>query len=183
MSNSPFGIRHRFGDCYATWYANKKAGNLVGHFGFLPSDQEDLFQSLIEKLLERWPQYDPSHIKPGVFVSWAIKLGVKDLIRQQRQRQKFEPTESIPIDPEEADELLQDEASISSADPTTALVLSLDVATILSRLPADLRQIADLLQSHPPVEIERKTGRSRQSIRLAIRQIREAFVQGGYGDA
>lgn len=181
MSNSPFKIKHRHGDCYATWYARKKARSLVGHFGFVPSDQDDLFQTLIVKLLERWPQFDPGHIKPGRFISWAIKLGVKDLIRDQRQRQKFEPTESIPVEPAAADETFGDVTGCHAADPSVATSLKLDVATILARLPPDIRHIAELLQSNTLAEIERQTGKSRQSLRSAAQKIRAAFERAGYG--
>lgn len=183
MSDSPFDITHRYGTCYTTWYARKQARSLIGHFGFVPSDQDDLFQTLIVKLLERWPQFDPSHIEPGRFVSWAIKLGVKDLIRDQRQRQKFEPAASIPVEPAAADDTFGDVTGCHATDPSVATSLKLDVATILARLPPDIRRIAELLKSNTLAEIERQTGKSRQSLRSAAREIRAAFERAGYGDA
>ena len=53
MPSSPFGHPHKKGKCYATWYAKKKARELVGHFGFTSSDQDDIEQSLLLSLMER----------------------------------------------------------------------------------------------------------------------------------
>ena len=58
MNDSPFGLAHQHGDCYATWYAKKKAAELIGHFKFNESDREDIEQTLLLKLIERWPRFD-----------------------------------------------------------------------------------------------------------------------------
>lgn len=180
MSDSPFGHAHKHGDCYATWYARKKAAELIGHFGFVESDEEDLAQTLLLKLLERWPQFNPNQASPGRFISWAIQKGVADLVRDKQQQNEFEPTVPVPVEPFAADEEFGDMSSCRVADPSAQASLRMDVATVLQRLPPELRQVAELLQQHSVAEIVRLTGKSRSAIRYAARQIREAFVQAGF---
>ena len=83
MSISPFGIKHRGGDCYATWYAQKKAAELAGKYGFAADEDEDLAQDLALHLLRQWPQYDPSKGKPTTFIQNVIDTKVCQLIRDQ----------------------------------------------------------------------------------------------------
>lgn len=183
MPSSPFGHPHTQGACYATWYAEKKARVLVGHFGFTASDQEDIQQLLLLALLERWPKFNSAEISPQEFISWAIGRTVAELIRQQQRRQAAEPTQYQPID-----ELLNDEeaslpAACIEADPTPAIDLALDIEVVLSRLPPAVQETARELRTGNISEVARRLGLSRRTIRDRVRQLREAFVRAGYGDA
>lgn len=183
MPSSPFGHPHTKGACYATWYAQKKARVLVGHFGFTSSDQEDIQQQLLLSLLERWPKFNPAESSPQEFISWAIGRIVADLIRDQQRRHAAEPTQCQPID-----ELINDEeaslpASCIESDPVPVIDLALDIEVVLSRLPPAVQETARELRTGNISEVARRLGLSRRTIRDRVRLLREAFVRAGYGDA
>ncbi|MBL8810625.1 MAG: sigma-70 family RNA polymerase sigma factor [Planctomycetaceae bacterium] len=183
MPSSPFGHPHRKGPCYATYYAKKKAHELVGHFGFTSSDQDDLEQSLLVSLMERWPKYEASECTPQEFISWAIGKGVAEQVRERQARNHFEPTDGLSLE-----DLINDEeellpASCVQADHAHAIDLSVDIEQVLASLPPDVQKTARLLMTENMSEAARKSGVSRRTIRDRARIIREAFERAGYGDA
>ena len=118
---------------------------------------------------------------PGQFVSWAIKKGVADIIRDQQQQIEFEPTVSIP--PDDADDEFGDLPDCSVPDPSHLSALQMDVKSVLERLPPELREVGELLQEHSAAEVEVLTGKSRSAIRHAMSRIRQAFVDEGFEHA
>ena len=183
MPSSPFGHAHAKGGCYATWYAKKKSKELVGHFGFTSSDQDDIEQQLLLSLLERWPKFNPQECSALEFISWAIGRAVADLIREQQRRQNAEPTQCQPVDELIAD----DEASLPAAciesDPVPAIDLVLDIEVVLLRLPPQVQETARELKTGNVCEVARRLGLSRRTVRSRLQLIRQAFEQAGYGDA
>ncbi len=182
MPSSPFGHPHKKGKCYATWYAKKKARELVGHFGFTSSDQDDIEQSLLLSLMERWPKYEASECSPQEFISWAIGKGVAEQVREQQARNRFEPTDGLSLEDlvNDEDELLP--ASCVQADHAPVIDLSLDIEQVLANLPPDVQETARLLKTENISETARQLGVSRRTIRDRMRIIGQALVRAGIGD-
>lgn len=183
MPPSPFGHSHKHGDCYATWYAKKKAGELAGQCGFSRSDEEDIEQSLLLGLLERWPKFNSDECSPNEFISWAIGRGVADLIRDQQRRREFEPTETQPIE-----HLLRSEdeavpANCVEEDHAPHLDLQMDLEEILSDLPPEIEQVGRLLMTGNISQAARQLGISRRTVRDRVQKLREALVAAGYEHA
>ena len=179
MQHSPFGHAHSHGDCYATWYAKKKSAELVGHYNFNSSDREDIEQSLLFSLMDHWPDYQSDKSSPRAFIAWVIKISIAKIVRNRLQEMKFEPTVPVHVEQLLADQELR-ESRAEIDDETHTINLKLDIHVIKEKLPADLREIAELLQSHSVTEITQLTGKSRQAIRIAIRQIRKVFEEAGF---
>ncbi|MCA8985811.1 MAG: sigma factor [Planctomycetaceae bacterium] len=185
MSDSPFGIKHKGGDCYATWYAQKKAAELAGKYGFAADEDEDLAQDLALHLLCQWPQYDPSKGKPTTFIQNVIDTKVCQLIRDQCDpKRDFRRLRSLSDGDEAAEYGLFDgvrgQPELSDQD---SFELQSDFADITARLPEELRQIADLLKTKCPHAVAQEFGIPESTVRKRIGELREYFEQAGYGDA
>lgn len=180
MSDSPFGHSHQHGDCYAAWYAKKKAQELAGQCGFSRSDGDDIEQSLLLGLMERWPKFNPEECSPKEFISWAIGRGVADLIRDQQRRHEFEPTETQPIERLLSDDAVSIPASCVEDDPVPHLDLKIDLETILATLPPEIEQVGRLLMSGNISQAARELGISRRTVRDRVQKLREALQAAGY---
>ena len=183
MPSSPFDHPHRKGRCYATWFAKRKSFELVGHFGFTESDREDNEQQLLVSLMQRWPKFNSAECTPNEFISWAIGVGIRDLVREQQNRNEFLPTECEPLE-----DLLGDEeellpASCVHPDHAPAVELSVDLAEVLARLPSEVQYTAQLLVHNNICDVARELGLSRRTIRNRVQVIREALEAAGYGTA
>lgn len=185
MSDSPFGIKHKRGDCYATWYTQRKAAELAGKYGFAEDEDEDLAQDLALHLLRQWPKYDPSKGKPTTFIQNVIDTKVCRLIRDQCDpKRDFRRHESLSDVEDDADYGLLDgvrgQPEVSDQD---LVDLQSDVADVTASLPDELRQIAELLKSTHPNAIARQLDIPESTVRARITQLREHFERAGYGDA
>ena len=185
MSNSPFGIRHRFGDCYATWYAQKKAAELAGKYGFAADEGEDLAQDFALHLLCQWPHYDPSKGKPTTFIQNVIDTEVCKLIRDQCDPKRDYRRHRSLSDVDEAAEygLLDGVRGQPDVSDQELSDMQSDFAVITSQLPDDLQQIAELLKTKCPNAIAQELGIPESTVRYRIARLREHFEQAGYGDA
>ena len=181
MPSSPFDHPHRKGRCYATWFAKRKSFELVGHFGFTKSDQDDLEQQLLLSLMERWPKFNPAECSANEFISWAIGRAVRDLVREQQSRNEHLPTECDPIEDVIGDEEELLPPQCVQADHAPAVDLSVDVAKALAHLPSEVRNTAQRLMVNNVSDVARELGVSRRAVRNRVKVIREALVAVGYG--
>ena len=185
MSDSPFGIKHKGGDCYATWYAQKKAAELAGKYGFAEDEDEDLAQELALHLLCQWAQYSPSKSKPTTFIQNVIDTKVCKLIRDQCDpKRDFRRERSLSQSAHAAEYgLLDGVRGQPEVSDQELIELQSDFADITVRLPEELQQIADLLKTMCPSEIARELEIPESTVRKRIGQLRERFERAGYGDA
>ena len=183
MPPSPFGHSHKRGDCYATWYANKKASALVGEFGFTESDTDDIEQSLIVGLLERWPKFNPKECSAKEFISWAIGRAVADQIREQQRRHEFEPTENEPIEQLYGDKGQLLPSSCMHADHVPQIDRSIDLEQVLASLPPEIQAVGELLMTGNITNAARELGISRRTVRDRMEKLRIALEAAGYEHA
>lgn len=184
MSDSPFGIKHKCGDCYATWYAQRKAAELAGKYGFAEDEDEDLAQDLTLHLLCQWPQYDSSKGKPTTFIQNVIDTEVCKRIRDQCDpKRDFRRHRSLSDVSDAAEYGLLDgvrgQPEVSDHD---LVDLQSDLTDITARLPDELRQIAELLKTRCPHAVARELSIPESTVRYRIARLREHFEQAGYGD-
>jgi len=182
MSDSPFDIKHRYGTCYATWYARRRAKELTGKYGF---DGEDLAQELALHLLCQWPLYDPSKGKPTTFIQNVVDTKVCELIRDRcHPKRDYRCHRRLSAVGEEAELGLLDgvRGQPEVSDQERAEIRA-DCETVLNNLTPELRRIAELLKSKCPNEIARELDISEATVRRRVAELREHFVAAGYGAA
>jgi DNA-directed RNA polymerase specialized sigma24 family protein len=182
MSNSPFDIKHRYGTCYATWYARRKAKKLDGKYGL---DGEDLAQELALHLLCQWPQYDPSKGKPTTFIQNVVDTKVCELIRDRcHPKRDYRCHRRLSTVGEAAEHGLLDGVRGQPEHSDRELVeMKLDCEIVLNGLPKDLQRTAELLQEMSPAAAARELGITEGAVWKRMTRLREYFERAGYGDA
>ena len=182
MSDSPFGIEHKQGDCYATWYVHRQAKALAGNYGIPADDADDISQDLFLLLLSRWPQFDPSISKATTFIQNIVDTRIDELIRERFspkrdyrcERSMSEAAEYGQLDGVRGQPELSDQEHFE---------LMIDCETVLESLPADLMRIAEMLKEMTPRAAAGVLGISETTLRRRLLELRERFAAAGYGES
>lgn len=184
MSNTPFGIKHKCSDCYATWYIRRKVAELIGKYGFTKDQKPDLVHELSVCLLCKWSQYEPSKSKPTTFIQRVIDSKVCGLIRvgshpKRDYRRLLSLDEARGAEEYGLLDGVRGQLEVSDFD---LIDLQSDVAAITAQLPEELKQIAELLKTMCPNAISRELGIPESTVRKRIGQLRQHFERAGYGN-
>jgi RNA polymerase sigma factor (sigma-70 family) len=168
---------------YATRYAQHKAKQLSGHFGYNASDQADIVQDLLLDLVERWPNYDPERGTPETFIRHIIWCNVSALIEQKRALKRQFDYEASPIDESVEDEVT---ANFRTASPRRIdqeyVALATDVAAVMERLSADERELCERLQSQSISKVARDLGIPRSTLFDRVKKLRSEFEEANVHD-
>jgi RNA polymerase sigma-70 factor (ECF subfamily) len=181
---SPFSIRRKGGDDYATWYIKRKTDELVGHFGIAESDRADIEQELALDLVQRWPKFDPGKSKPRTFITQVVRHKVSTIIRHRSTEQRrFEQIGHVPIDRSIEEEVPRCfRTGLPERIDQEYVDLSEDVAAVLAKLPAELRNICKQLRTESIAEVARQLGIPASTLRYRIRKIRGQFEEDALQD-
>jgi RNA polymerase sigma-70 factor (ECF subfamily) len=169
-----------------------KAAGLAGRYGFSHSDRDDIRQELLLDCFVRLRRFDPAKSGRGTFVHRVATHRIATLLEAQRaecrdyrrcrdslnDRVRFadEPIElgeTISVDDREA------RIARSVLSPLERTELQIDVARVISRLPAELTAVAVLLQSVSVVEAAQRLRVSRSTLCRRVASIRGVFAAAG----
>jgi len=184
-------------DEYAAWLIKHKAQRLIGRVGLTESDREDVEQELVLDLLSRLPEYDATRGLRSAFIGQVINHKVAQLIRDRQRKKRDCRRRACSLD----DPLEQEDGSAIAREETVSqddydllmgkhsrpeverMDLAIDVSIALSRIPADLRDLAVLLMLQPKRDAAREAGISRSTLyRRGLRRLRSAFEDAGLRD-
>jgi RNA polymerase sigma-70 factor (ECF subfamily) len=141
------------------------------------TDREDLEQQLTLHLLARLPGYDPAIRPRDAHVRMLLRQGAATVLRSLRACKRCGPAVSLSATlPEEP----IDREGLPS-DRDRAEVAS-DVAEAVASLPAELREIAELLTNHTVAELVHRLGVSRSTLYRRVADIRATFEARGLGN-
>ena len=189
-SQEQFGITE-----YAAELIHHKARQLVGTAGFTRDDIEDLEQEMRLDLLERLPKFDPNKATCNTFVSRLAERKISNLIRHRTQEMRdfrceegsihdvVESGDSGDEKVERIETVTQDEQDfrlgkhIRSAQERRDL--KLDIPLVLSKLPPELREPAELLQTMSITAAARELGIARSTLYDRIARLRHIFEDAG----
>ena len=178
---------------YAMTAIHCKARQLIGKAGLTRSAVDDIEQELALDLLQRLPAFDPKKATHNTFVTRLIERRISNLLRYRLQEKRDHRRESCSLDDLVLDSegetvprawtIDQDEADIRigrrSRTRAEETDLRLDVASVIARLPRDLRQVAELLMTESLSQAARSLGVPRKDIRRAQRRLRLVFEKSG----
>ena len=179
---------------YAREVIRHKARQLIGKYGFIRDDYEDLQQEMTLDLLRRLGKYDPEKAVLATFVGQIVDHKISTLIRHKKQEKRDyrcqvcsldAPVENGTGETFDMDEILsQDDfdQQVGRHDGTHAdrLDLTMDLSRAMSELPDDLRQLAVRLQSQTMAEIARELGVPRTRLYdKGITRLRKLFEDKG----
>jgi RNA polymerase sigma-70 factor (ECF subfamily) len=177
---------------YAATTIRCKARQLVGKAGFTSDDIEDIEQELRTDLLERLPKYDPDKAAQTTFVARIITRKISKMIRHRTAEMRDYRRESFSINEEiddgqgektpRSDTIDDDEVEMRCGRRSNTrqeeMDLHLDLSLVMSRLPDDLRRIAESLLDVSVSETSRILGIPRSSIYDALDRMRPYFEDG-----
>ena len=149
----------------------RKAATIARSMTDPSSDRDDLVQDLLVALLARRRQFDRPRGDPGAFVHTILSHAAADIQRSYRAA-KRSPT----LVPTEAAETCIDRRQ-AEFDDSRDLVE--DVQGAIARLPAELREAAELLIQKNVAGVARELKVTRDTVYARLRLIRKRFERAG----
>lgn len=170
---------------YVDQIIRHKARQLARMAGFSQSDREDIAHELLIAVLERWPAFDSSRASARTFVARIIENKAASLVRAhlaaKRGIGQVTPlngdTENGVCDCDE--EAIRARRGVYSRSALEAVSLRLDVASVLTDLPDDLRRLCKRLLYESVSDAARSSGQHRATLYRAIRDLRKRFADRG----
>lgn len=158
--------------------AARRSNELVRRGRILPDDEEDFRQELILDILEHCHHFDPNRGNWAGFVRRLMRNRSETLAQlEQRRRSVEQPAATSDDDDPEGRPATRSGSVDASAE--RAFVGRTEIDLVLSRLPDDLRTLADQLCWMDLDEIARVRGISKQWVHLLKRRLRRAFIAAG----
>jgi len=169
---------------YAHGLIRSKARTLIGKAGFTSADCEDIEQELALDLLVRLQNYDPQKSKRSTFMTRVVEHRIATLLEERHAAcRDWRLCRDSLDDPEwqENEESAshienQPDLSLPTGDD---LALKLDLGKALESLPADLRELWDLLLGSNIHRVSRETGIPRTTLYYRIERLRAALRDAG----
>ncbi len=183
-------------DQYAMNAIRCRVRSLIGRYGILPDDREDLTQQLFLEYLERAGGFDPARGRYKTFVNCVVRNQVVSLIRT-RKRQLQEATlcalpsippedageESSSTDGDISDDVCRIAAGLASRPAADLLHLRIDVDRAFGALSPDLREIGCRVVEEGVRNVSEDLGRSPGRVYQLLWKMRPVFMQFGFTPA
>jgi DNA-directed RNA polymerase specialized sigma24 family protein len=181
---------------YAYTSIEVAARSLIGKGGFTPDDFEDIRSEITIHTLRQLPRFEADKASLRTFVNLVVRDGRAGLLRRRFTKKRWcrmgtasldgdtgrdEDGVSVPL----MDVLGADEMAISMGYRRRSrheeAMLRLDVSTVLSQLPDDLRACcAAIMDGRTPTDVARESGIPQSTFRQRVLvPIRRAFEEAG----
>jgi RNA polymerase sigma factor (sigma-70 family) len=174
---------------FAAKMIRQKAKQLVGHFGLMKSDREDIEQELKLALLERFDRFNPNTANWEAFTTMIVDHRIASLIDERwAEKREFchnvvSLATQVPDTDGEQVELAQQiggkhqerVTGVSLSDPIAEVELAHDLDVVCAKLPPDLRELVERLKYEPVAQIARDMGVSRRTLRDRVSKLRAHF--------
>jgi DNA-directed RNA polymerase specialized sigma24 family protein len=140
-------------------------------------DREDIEQDLTLYLLSKAAKFDPSRSKRRTFVSRILERKVVSLVRRQKRLKHAQLVDCEALD-RSCDGAQRLHRGVAGSRPEQ-LDLAIDVRDVLAAMPAELRELAEVLTSTPLNRAVEKLGISPDEFRRRLRLLRQEFALRG----
>lgn len=162
-----------------TWgIIRRKARQMVGHAGIKKQDRDDVVQELMLRLLQSLRLFDAAQADRKSFVTAVVERNAAKILRDRRAKKRdggridwldvlLEALDEEPTD------LAIDDRAAGQAD------LAIDVADLLARLPAELRDLAERLKTQTLSQVAREMGVPRSTLQRRVARLRRHFEEAG----
>ena len=155
-----------------------KIRSLVGTYGFLPADYDDLTQEVTTDLLRRLASYDPSRGSMITFSSRVIDHKIASLI--QRQKAAVRDCRVGPLSLEDLpEELCSEEIAQQHRSRLAAEDLRIDLEKMLSVLPQALGAVCQLMRELAGADRSPGGCLSRKAFQTATQRLGREFKRAG----
>lgn len=168
----------RADDAFVFRQADRRSNELVRRGRILPDDREDFRQELILDILEQGHHFDPHRGTWSAFVCRLMRNRSETLAQLEQRRRNVERS-AATFDQDDREEQPVRRLAEGDCSAERAFVVRTEINLVLSRLPDDLRTLADQLCWMDLDEIARVRGVSKQWLHLLKRRLRRAFIAAG----
>lgn len=166
---------------------NIKVNRLIRSSSYRPDERDDIVQELLMHLHRRLPKFDPEKAGLSTYIDMVLSTKIILMVHERRERQHRRPSsisiEEFSFDDENEDlksHVLDNEAEKIWDREKHRADLRHDLEETLSRLPANLREIARMLgESRKRKEIAEKMGIHRDTVLKMIYDLRSALKEAG----
>lgn len=147
-------------------------------------DQDDLEQLLWIELISHWGQFDPGRASEKTFIARILDNKIVSIYRytlaEMRTPRREEASLDEPILDGDGCSVLRSEVTLEVATDTGRYRdLERDMATVVARLPDELRLIALGLATGTPNSVGAELGISRRTMTKKVAELREIFHKAG----
>lgn len=158
-----------------------KARRLSQRPGFSASDQDDIEQDAVVRLLERFQTETAGNLPVLPFIQRVVNQSIANQIRDRFAR-KRDPRQTSSLDADKtggnqgrwADQLDDGNEHLSAL-----LDLALDVEEVISQLAADQQELCAGLGIESIAELARRFKQPRSTVQDAVRKVRRRFESSG----
>lgn len=166
-------------DAYAEVTIHHKVDALIGRYGYLEQDREDLEQDLRLWVLERLDGFVPEKVQRTTFISRVVDQRIADLIRARRRACRDRRRESCLRDNNDAPTNDLDQLPGHAAVRFAVLELRIDVRDALQHLNQRQQEICSLLVEHSQETVKKMLGLPRRAFDADVSTIRDSFGRAG----
>ncbi|QEL20713.1 RNA polymerase sigma factor [Limnoglobus roseus] len=152
---------------YARRLVRDLARRLVARRRLRGWDADDVAQEVFLRLLTARRAFVPARGALEAFVAVVVDRAVMDLLRRQAASKRTGRVQSLHA--------VSDADRGHADDPVPAVDRALDVATVLARLPDDLRLVAELLKTETVATTAQRVAVARTTVQHRVRALRRAF--------
>ena len=177
-------------DEYAANFIRYKARQMVRRPEFSKSDLEDLEQEMVLDLLKRLPKYDPERAARNTFAARVIDHKVATIIQYRRRAKRacrnIRSLNVLVKDPDgkyvESVHMVDEQArlrrvGIVKRPEGELLDIRLDVKTLLTGLPDNMRRVCEFLRFASITEVSQVTGIPRATIYDRMKRLRVTLCE------
>lgn len=186
---------HEKFDRFTLGIIRRKVKQLITRAGFTPQDREDLEQELLARVLQSLPSFDPSRAHRNRFITAVLERFAANILRDKLAgKRDYRRICSLNVTINVADEGPIELAEAISQRELGARLgrrqrsgqelveLALDIADVMSVLPAELQRLAERLKEESVSEIARTMGVPRTTTNESVRRLRRRFERAGLKD-
>jgi DNA-directed RNA polymerase specialized sigma24 family protein len=175
---TPLPPAPRADEAFVIRQADRRSNELVRRGRILPDDKEDFRQELILDILEQGHHFDPDRGTWPGFVCRLMRNRSETLTQLEQRRRRIERPTMAP-DPDDFEQQAARKSVCATPLADSTFHGTTEISLVLSRLPDDLRTLADQLCWMELDEIARVRGVSKQWLHLLKRRLRRAFIAAG----
>jgi hypothetical protein len=170
----------------------RKARQIAVQARLRREDRDDLEQELWAHLIRRWSSFDPTRGHCYAFVTTIIERYTANVLRDLNSRRRLSGgtsslhrlVDSGDDGPEELAATLEQGSAnrrrgLHQRSNQELIALAMDVATVLARLPVNLRDLAERLMRDSVAKVARDMTKARTSLYTPVGHLRQHLEDAG----
>jgi RNA polymerase sigma-70 factor, ECF subfamily len=193
QTHAEIDVEWEWSQGFAAQYAALMAHQLAGKAGLSKDDREDIQQNLLLRLWKRFPSFRPARATWEAFVTTVMRGHAKSILDSQMADKHRFTRSQRELDSEFINEMGEVTSLAEQVDnsrrvaarcyfptsPEEACDVAIDVASVLKRLPSEVRHLAQQILDKGLSRIMADGRYARGARKAKISFLRKAFARAG----